>query len=88
MNVFNGAEFLKSKACNIDLSNGNKFIVKDLSDAAMDQITKIDENATMKDVRSAVATALDSNIDQLVGIGVVELQGALAFLSESLFAQK
>ena len=54
----------------------------------MDQITKIGEDTTMQTVREAVAKALGTDIEALVGIGVVELQGALAFLSESLFAQK
>jgi len=88
MKVFNRAEFLSSKCCEICLSNGSKFMVKDLSDAAMDHISKIDETSDMNQVRNAVALALGTDVDKIKDIGVVELQGALGFLSESLFAQK
>jgi len=87
MKVFNGAKFLETRGCEIELSNGNKFIVKDLSDASMDYISKIGEGSSMGDVRAAVASALGAELDQLTDIGVVELQGALGFLSSSLFDQ-
>jgi len=89
MKVFNGADFLKSKTCTIDLSNGEHFVVKDLSDEAMDEITKInDSESTMASIRCTIAKAFKTDIKKLKGVGVVELQGALGFLSESLFDQK
>jgi len=87
MKVFNGAKFLESRGCEIELSNGKQYIVKDLSDASMDYISKIGEGSNMADVRNAVASALGTDLEGLEGVGVVELQGALGFLSESLFDQ-
>jgi hypothetical protein len=87
MKVFNGAEFLESHACEISLSNGNTYVVKDLSDSAMDHISKIGEGSSMNDVRNVVAEALGTELKGLEKVGVVELQGALGFLSESLFNQ-
>jgi len=88
MKVFDGNQFLKSRECTINLSNGSQYIVKDLTDSAMDAITKIDETTTMEGVRDVVAKAFGTTSDALKGIGVVELQGSLDFLSKSLFDQK
>ncbi len=88
MKVFNGNEFLKSRECTIKLSDGTQHVVKDLSDTAMDALGKLDESTSMANIRTVVAETLRTDVESLKDIGVVELQGALNFLSQSLFVQK
>lgn len=88
MKVFNGQEFLASRECTLTLSDGSSYTVKDLSDDALTNMTKLDETASMSDVRTVMASALNTDVENLKSIGVVELQGAMGFLSESLFDVK
>ena len=88
MKVFDGNKFLASRECSINFSNGSTYVVKDLSDTALTAMSKIDETTAMTDIRKIVGQALATDVAELKDIGIVELQGALAFLSESLFAQK
>lgn len=86
MKVFDGAEFLASRGCEIKLSNGTKYIVKDLSDEVLEDLTSITEETPFNKVREIVRQALDATPEQIENVGMVELQGALSFLSESLFS--
>lgn len=85
MKVFNGEEFLASRGCEINLSNGMKYIVKDLSDSTLEALTSISEDTPFNEVRNVVIQALQAKVEDIEDVGMVELQGALSFLSESLF---
>ncbi len=86
MKVFDGNEFLASKGCEIKLSNGQKYVVKDLSDDALEALTTLSEETSFSEVRHIVTKALGAKAEDIQDVGIIELQGALNFLSESLFA--
>lgn len=86
MKVFNGKDFLASKGCEINLSNGQKYVIKDLSDDALEALTTLSEESSFSEVRSIVTKALQAKAEDIKDVGIIELQGALNFLSESLFA--
>lgn len=89
MKEFNGLDFLKSKAVKLTLSNNLSVEVSEISDFAMDKLSKLEEeNAGVGEIKAAFAEICNISVEQLKTIGIVELRGALDFLTESLFATK
>jgi hypothetical protein len=86
-NVFNGKEFLSSKAVDIELSNGFKTKVQEINDVQMDKLAELGkvEEPTTKEIRATVANLLDADVESLTGIGLIELRGVMDFLTERLF---
>jgi len=85
--VFNGKEFMAQKSCTINLSNGVVATVSEVSDKtmkAMDELGK-NEDSGINEIRTVVALMLGKKPEDLSDIGIVELRGAMDFLSESLF---
>lgn len=86
MKVFDGSEFLSSRSCEINLSNGQKYVVKDLSDTTLEALVNMTEETPFVKVREVARDAIGATADEIKDVGILELQGALNFLSESLFA--
>jgi len=84
MKIFDGKQFLASKTCQINLSNGRTYVVKDLSDDVLQAITEITEQTPIADIRKVIAKAIGAKSEDITDVGMIELQGVLAFLSESL----
>ena len=85
MKVFDGKDFLSSRSCEINLSNGQQYVVKDLSDSTLEALTKMTEETPFAEVRDVARSAIGATVEEIKEVGILELQGALNFLSESLF---
>jgi hypothetical protein len=84
--VFDGGKFLESHSCTVKLSNGLSVTVSELSDKTLELLDKLgDENSSVKDIRVTLAEALNVEPQALEKVQIVEMRGALDFLSKSLF---
>ena len=84
--VFDGKSFLAQRETVINFSNGVVGNVSELSDGAMKALDTLNEEDTGVDkIREVVATIVGVEAGKLKDIGVVELRGAMDFLSENLF---
>lgn len=87
MKVFNGKEFLEQKAAQLDLSNGLTVTVTDIDDAVMDKLSEFESNSNVKvsELKTIFAQICGCDVKELSNVGIVELRGALDFLTGSLF---
>ena len=86
MQVFNGKDFLDSKGCQFDLSNGQTYVVKEIRPEQLDEVMKMPDEPDSKAMTAAIASILDCPPEELKDIGVVELKGVMDFLSENLLS--
>lgn len=85
--VFNGKEFLESKAAPIELSNGFTTTVREVSDKQMEVLSALGAKTepSNEDIRVVVATLLNTDVASIKEIGLVELRGVMDFLTGHLF---
>lgn len=86
-NVFNGKDFLATKAAEIEFSNGLKVTVCEVNDEQMEMLSALgsEEAPTSDSVRKAVAALVGTEAEALKNVGLIELRGAMDFLTERLF---
>jgi len=88
MKVFNGGEFLKEKAVEIVFSNGKSAKVSELTDETLALMETLGDKKGTEPIREVIASVCKLPVEELKDLGLVELKGALDFLSESLFSSK
>jgi hypothetical protein len=90
MKAFNGGKFLEEKSASITFSNGKTAVVCEIKDETMTLMDTLgkDERTGALPIREVVASMCGFTVEDLASIGLVELKGALDFLSESLFSSK
>lgn len=86
MRAFNGKDFLSEKAASITFSNGKTAVVSELSDETLALMDTLGDKKGTEPIREVIASMCKFEVAELSSIGLVELKGALDFLSESLFA--
>lgn len=86
--MFDGAGFLAEKECKLKFSNGLEVVLVDIMDEGMEKLSALEkiESPTVSDIRSALAAMVNKEAGDFDGIGLRELNGAIGFLSERLFA--
>ena len=87
MEVFDGGKFLESKATKLVFSNGTEVTVTDITDVQMKKMDELgkDENPSTESVREVAAAMMNIDVTQISTVGIVELRGAMDFLTERLF---
>jgi hypothetical protein len=85
--VFNGPDFLAKQTVSLTLSNGVTAKISELSDGTMKAMETLgkNEDAGIQEIRAIVATICNKKVEELKEVGIVELRGAMDFLSENLF---
>ena len=85
--VFDGKSFLAQRETTVTFSNGVTGTVSELNDGAMKALDALgkDEDTSVVKIREVVAKIVGCPSEKLDDVGVVELRGAMDFLSENLF---
>jgi hypothetical protein len=86
MKVFNGSKLLEDKGVSITFSNGKTAVVTEISDETLELINNLTDKSGAAPMRSIVESMCKFEEGALAAIGLVELKGAMDFLSESLFS--
>lgn len=86
MKAFNGNDFLATKSASVTFSNGKTVVVREISDETLTLMDTLGDKKGTEPIREVIASMCKFKVEELQDIGLVELKGALDFLSESLFA--